>query len=48
MPGAHQRIYCNVEGQQSIEQGGLTIIMTPAEPIAWYLFATVFEELKPE
>ncbi len=36
--------YCNVEGQQSIEQGGLAVKMMLAEPIAWHLFATVFEQ----
>ena len=48
MPGALQRIYCNVEGQQSIEQGRLAVKMMLAEPIAWHLFAAMFEESEPE
>src|SRR5262249_10501239 len=48
MPGALQRIYCYVEGQQSIEQGRLAVKMMLAEPIDWHLFATVFEESEPE
>src|SRR5262245_49951654 len=47
MPRA-RRIYCNVEGQQSIEHGRLAVKMMLAEPIAWHLFATVFEESEPE
>src|SRR5262245_18374707 len=47
MPGA-RRIYCSVEGQQSIEHGRLAVKMMLAEPIAWDLFAAMFEESEPE